>query len=65
MATYRNRSDETLTVGVGLRSPRSVAPDETVEVDDDAAENYDLNLNFVRVDGSAPPAPPVDAPASE
>lgn len=48
---------------VGRRSAVAVKPDETVEVDDDAAENYDLNANFVRVDGGTPPPAAVDAPA--
>lgn len=63
MATYRNRSNETLTCVTGFTSPRTVAPDETLEVPDELIENYDLNENFVRVGGSTPPA--ADAPASE
>ena len=68
MATYRNRSDEELIVGLGFSGPRVVAPDATIEVPDEVAENYDLNDNFVRVDSAAvaPPAvAPVDPPASE
>ncbi len=50
MATYRNKSDETVQVGVGLPYPQSVDPDSTFEVPDDVTENYDLNARFVRVD---------------
>lgn len=57
MATYRNKSSDTLEVPVQFRT-FLVPPDDTFDVPDELAESYDLNDNLVRVDTPAVPAAP-------
>ena len=36
----RNKSNEALTIGLGFAGPRTVQPDETIDVPDAVADHY-------------------------